>query len=33
MQVGQQVNVQWWGRDTVANGSYLSEGLEYVVAP
>jgi hypothetical protein len=31
--VGQQVNMQRWGRDTVANGSYLSDGLEYSVCP
>jgi hypothetical protein len=31
--VGQQVNAQWWARDTVANGSYLSDGLEFVNCP
>ena len=31
--VGQQVNLQWWARDTLANGSYLSDGLEYLVCP
>ena len=31
--VGQQVNVQWWGRDSIATGSFLSDGLEYVVLP
>jgi hypothetical protein len=31
--VGQQVNLQWWARDTMANGSYLSNGLEYTLCP
>jgi hypothetical protein len=31
--VGQQVNVQWWGRDTVPTGSFMSDALEYFVAP
>ena len=31
--VGQTVNAQWWGRDTVAHGSYLSNALEYVQLP
>jgi len=31
--LGQDVYTQWWGRDTVANGSYLSDGLWYVVSP
>jgi hypothetical protein len=30
---GTQVNVQFWGRDTQANGSYLSNGGQYVVGP
>ena len=30
---GQTVNIQFWGRDTAAHGSYLSEGLEYTVCP
>jgi hypothetical protein len=30
---GQQVNVQWWGRDSVANGSFLSDALFYSVCP
>jgi hypothetical protein len=30
---GTQVDCQWWGRDTVANGSYLSDALQYVVLP
>jgi hypothetical protein len=29
--VGQQINVQWWGRDTPATGSFMSDGLEYVI--
>jgi len=33
LSVGQRVNVQWWGRDTIQNGSYLSDGLEYYVGP
>ena len=28
---GQQINVQWWGRDTIANGSYLSDAAQYTV--
>jgi hypothetical protein len=31
--VGQRVNVQWWGRDTLQHGSYLSAALEYHVGP
>ena len=30
---GTQVNGQWWGRDSVATGSFLSNALEYVVQP
>ena len=30
---GTVVNVQWWGRDSVATGSFLSDALEYVVGP
>lgn len=26
---GQQVNAQWWGRDSVQTGSFLSNGLEF----
>jgi hypothetical protein len=29
--VGTQVNCQWWGRDTVANGALLSDALEFLV--
>jgi hypothetical protein len=29
--VGQRINVQWWGRDSTANGSYLSNALQYTV--
>ena len=29
--IGQQVNVQVWGRDTVNTGPYLSDALEYLV--
>jgi hypothetical protein len=28
---GTTVHVQWWGRDSVATGSYVSSGLSYVV--
>jgi hypothetical protein len=31
--VGTQVNCQWWGRDTVASGSFMSDALEYSVCP
>ena len=31
LSIGQTINVQWWGRDSLANGSYLTQGLEYVV--
>jgi hypothetical protein len=31
--VGQQVNCQWWGRDSVATGSFMSAALEYLVGP
>jgi plastocyanin len=31
--IGQQVNAQWWGRDTVATGSFMSDALEYRVCP
>jgi hypothetical protein len=30
---GTQVNAQFWGRDTVANGALLSDAIEYVIAP
>ena len=30
---GQQVNCQWWGRDSPATGSFMSDGLEYTVCP
>jgi hypothetical protein len=30
---GTVVDVQWWGRDTLATGSHLSDALEYTVAP
>jgi hypothetical protein len=30
---GTLVDVQWWGRDTAATGSHLSDALEYAVAP
>jgi choice-of-anchor B domain-containing protein len=31
LSIGQMINVQWWGRDSLSSGSYLTEGLEYVV--
>jgi hypothetical protein len=31
--VGTMVNTQWWGRDSVSTGSFLSDGLEYYVLP
>jgi hypothetical protein len=30
---GTQVHSQWWGRDSVATGSYVSAGLRYDVGP
>jgi hypothetical protein len=30
---GQEVNCQWWGRDSVATGSFMSDALEYSVYP
>ena len=30
---GTLVEAQWWGRDTIANGSYLSDALEFTVGP
>jgi subtilisin family serine protease len=30
---GTVVEAQWWGRDTVAHGSYLSDALEFTVGP
>ncbi|MBK8179648.1 MAG: VCBS repeat-containing protein [Planctomycetes bacterium] len=31
--VGQHVHVQWWGRDSTAVGSFLSNALQYHVCP
>jgi hypothetical protein len=31
--VGTKVNAQWWGRDTQATGSFLSDAVEYYVCP
>jgi hypothetical protein len=31
--LGQRVQVQWWGRDTPAHGSFLSNALDYTVCP
>ena len=33
LSAGQVVNVQWWGRDSVASGSFMSDALEYTVCP
>ena len=33
LNVGTMVNVQWWGRDSIATGSFLSNALEYFVGP
>jgi hypothetical protein len=33
LQIGTQINCQWWGRDSAAVGSYMSNGLEYIVCP
>ena len=30
---GTQVNVQWWGRDSLMTGSFLSDAAEYLVCP
>ena len=30
---GTQINCQWWGRDSVATGSFMSDALEYCVSP
>jgi hypothetical protein len=30
---GTHVFTQWWGRDSVSTGSFLSDGLEYFVCP
>jgi hypothetical protein len=31
--VGQRIDAQWWGRDTLAHDSFLSDALQYVVCP
>ncbi|MEO6710687.1 MAG: CHRD domain-containing protein [Planctomycetota bacterium] len=31
--VGTPITIQWWGRDTVAQGALLSNALSYVVGP
>jgi hypothetical protein len=31
--IGRRINVQWWGRDDQTNGSLLSAGIQYGVAP
>lgn len=32
-QLGQRVNLQWWGRDSNSHGSLLSDAVEYGVCP
>ncbi|MEO6708823.1 MAG: hypothetical protein ABI054_04360, partial [Planctomycetota bacterium] len=31
--LGQRVNVQWWGRDNIVAGSFLSNAIQYSVCP
>ena len=31
--VGQDVYSQYWGRDSVASGSYVSSGLKWTIGP
>ncbi|HTF87625.1 MAG TPA: VCBS repeat-containing protein [Planctomycetota bacterium] len=31
--IGQHIQVQWWGRDSVAIGTLLSDAIEYAVCP
>jgi hypothetical protein len=31
--MGATIDAQWWGRDSVATGSFLSDGLSYVQGP
>ena len=33
LEVGGTVRVQYWGRDSIATGTFLSDALEYVVCP
>jgi len=33
LSAGQQINCQWWGRDSVASGSFMSDALEYTICP
>ena len=30
---GEQVNCQWWGRDSIATGSFMSDAIEYWICP
>jgi len=30
---GTQVNVQWWGRDTVPTGSFMSDAVQFFTRP
>jgi hypothetical protein len=30
---GTQINVQWWGRDTVATGSFMSDAVQFFTRP
>jgi hypothetical protein len=33
MNAGQDVYCQFWGRDTVATGSFVSDGIHYTLEP
>jgi hypothetical protein len=33
LEIGATVRVQFWGRDSIATGTFLSDALEYVVCP
>jgi hypothetical protein len=30
---GERIDAQWWGRDSLATGSHVSDALAYVVGP
>ena len=29
--IGQQIDCQWWGRDSITTGSFMSDAVEYFV--
>jgi hypothetical protein len=31
--IGNRINAQWWGRDSQATGSFLSDAAEYSICP